>query len=172
MKNLKVALSVVYSNTTIEYLEDENKFRFELRGRERKADSLKQAKEWLDRPEPVKKTAKNFKPIQVVLANGGYSDNGYHKKHRTVVTVTSIPADRYRNEANNPSHAWVSHENNTRSKEGVHNLYLIHDTNAKRWEEYDSLVVEGERIEEQKKKVLKTLEAVDLKPYLLPEESV
>lgn len=172
MNEIKAAFTVAYRDVTIEYLEDENKFRFELRGRERKAESLKQAKEWIDKPKPMKKAAKNFKPIQVVFADGTYSDNRYHKKYRKVVTVTSVPADRFRNEANNPSHAWVSHEDNTRSKERSHNLYLIHDTNAKRWEEYDRLVVEGERIEEQKKQVLKTLEAIDLKPYLLPEESL
>jgi len=36
---------VEYNGIQILYLEDQNKWRFELRGRERKADSLKQAKE-------------------------------------------------------------------------------------------------------------------------------
>jgi len=169
MSELKVAVTIQYSGVAVEYLEDLNKWRFELRGRERNAESLTQAKEWIDKPEPEKKASKNFKRFDVVHA-GRYS--GPHKRNRSVVTVTSIASDRYRNEANNPSTAWVLKANGERAKEGVYTLYPIHETNTKKWEEYDRLTVEGERIEAEKQKVLNSIETLDLKPYLLAEESV
>ena len=80
-ETIKAALTVEYSGITIEYIEDDNKFRFELRGRERKAESLKQAKEWIDKPEPVKKPSKKFERFQVTRS-GGYMGANDAKSRR------------------------------------------------------------------------------------------
>lgn len=166
---IKAALTVVYSGITIEYLEDDSKFRFELRGKERKAESLKQAKEWIDKPEPVKKANKKFERFEVTFSNGYM---GAHKRNRSVVTITSIAEDRYRNDANDPSAAWVLKSNGERAKAGVHALYPINPTSAALWEKYDALLEEGERITKAAEKVLKSIPTLNLKPYLLTEESV
>lgn len=169
MSEIKAAVTVQHSGIAVEYLEESNKWRFELRGRERNADSLTQAKEWIDKPEPEKKPSKNFKRFEVVCCNG-YS--GPLKRNRIVVTVTSIASDRYRDDKSNPSAAWVLKSDGERAKQGVHSLYPIHETNAKKWEEYDKLTEESERIEKEMKRVLNSIETLNLKPYLLAEESV
>ena len=166
---IKAALTIVHDNITIEYIEADNVFRFELRGRERKAESLTQAKEWIDKPAPVKKPTKKFERFQVVFS-GGYM--GYHKRSRSVVTVTSVAEDRYHHDKNNPSAAWVLKAGGERSKESVTHLYPIHPTNTARWGEYDRLISEKERIEKEAEHVLKSIQILDLKPYLLEEESV
>lgn len=167
---VRAALTVAYCDITIEYLEDENKFRFELRGRERKAESLKQAKEWIDKPEPAKKSSKKFERFNVTYS-GGYS-GGAHKKSRCVVTVTSASEDRYREDKSDPSAAWVLRQNGSREKLGVHWLYPINPTSTVLWEKYDALIEEKERIDAEATKVLKSIPTLNLKPCLLTEESV
>ena len=54
-------MKVFHDGVEIEYRESDNQWFFELRGRERKADSLKAAKEAIDKPEP--KPKKKFEPI-------------------------------------------------------------------------------------------------------------
>lgn len=50
------AITITHNGVTITYSEVENKFVFELRGRERKVDSLREAREAIDKPAPkVKK---------------------------------------------------------------------------------------------------------------------
>jgi hypothetical protein len=71
------ALTVTYHDIEITYREWENDWSFVLRGRERTAPSLKEAKETIDRPAP-----KKGKPFQKFEA--------WHVDHGTVETVTVL----------------------------------------------------------------------------------
>lgn len=164
-------ITVDYIGITIEYFEHTNKWRFELRGRERNVDSLALAKAAIDKPEPVKKSAKQFQRVQVLHA-GGYGLSGYNKKNRSVVTITSIAEDQYNRDKSNPSTAWITRENGDRSKEGVHALYLINASNDAKWEEYDAITSTIERLEAERAELLETIENVKLNDYLTSEESV
>lgn len=169
---LKPSVTIQYSGITVEYFEEPNKWRFELRGRERNAESLKQAKEWIDKPEPVsKKAAKNFERFEVLLA-GRWGYEGHKPDSRRIVTVTSIAEDRFRNDVNDPSAAWIVNKAGERSKESVQNLYVLNAANEKKWAEYDALQAHKARIEKEAAAVLKSLETLNLKPYLLGEHSV
>ena len=75
---------VEYGGIEIEYLEDVNKWRFELRGRERKADSLKAAKEAIDKPDPKEKSS--FQPIEGWVSADRWDSSSQWEK----VKVTSI----------------------------------------------------------------------------------
>jgi hypothetical protein len=168
---IKAALTVMHNGVTIEYLEEDAKFRFELRGRERKVDTLTQAKAAIDKPEPVKKSAKQFQRVQVLHA-GGYGFGGYSKKNRIVVTITSIAEDQYNRDKSNPSTAWTVSATGERNKLGVHSLYLINSANDAKWAEFDDLSATVDRLEAKRNKLLKSIETVKLNDYLTDEESV
>lgn len=165
---VKAALIYVYSGVSIEYVEETNKWRFELRGRERNAESIKQAKEWIDKPEPVKKSSKSFATFKAHMVSR-YSF-GSLRKERSVVTVTSAAQDFYRG-TNTPSAAWIKNEKGERSKESVENIFEISEENAVRWRVYDSLVQEIEKLSKQAANLYTTIKRIDLTPYLDGDEN-
>lgn len=168
MSEIKAAFTLEYQGTTIEYIEADNKFRFELRGRERKAESLKQAKEWIDKPEPAKKSSKPFKRFEA-LFSGAWS--GHDKINRKVVTVTSAAQDTHRG-TNTPSAAWILRDGgDNRSKEPVEKLFEINDANTKKWEEYDTLVGEAARLTKKAEALVKTMKRIDLTAYFDGDEN-
>lgn len=117
------AVSVVYDGITIGYDEQEDVWRFILRGRNRKAASLTQAKEFIDKPVPDEVKKAPFQPIEA-LYKSGYS---YSKEEYAPVTITSLAEDsRY-----NAVEAWIREEDGSRRKVGIHSLYLKNDHNAK-----------------------------------------
>jgi hypothetical protein len=59
-------IQVVHDETTITYNESENRWTFTLRGRDRSAESLAKAKEYIDKPVPAEK-AKPFEKIPAWL---------------------------------------------------------------------------------------------------------
>lgn len=77
-------IKVTYGGVEIVYVERENRWRFELRGRERSSESLEKAKEAIDRPEPQEKKPftrvsawvskySGFEKVEVTsIAEGGY----------------------------------------------------------------------------------------------------
>jgi len=169
-EKLKVAFTVTYQDIKIEYLEDVNKWRFELRGRERKAESLTQAKEWIDKPEPAKKASKTFKRFEALFCKGwnSYGTLGHDKKDRIVVTVTSAAHDVYRN-TNTPSAAWILNAGE-RSKEAVEKLFEISDENTQKWERFDALSAQIENLKKEAEKLLKSIKRIDLTGYLDEKE--
>lgn len=69
--NTSKPITVVHSDTTITYNEGENKWTFTLRGRDRSADSLAKAKEFIDKPLPPEKA----KPFEKIPAWSTYRDS-------------------------------------------------------------------------------------------------
>lgn len=155
---------VEYKGIQILYLEEPNKWRFELRGRERKAESLKQAKEWIDKPEPVKKSTKSFERFQCYLKDRFFS-YGDGKIKVQVVTVTSVAEDDYRR-GNLPQVAWITSEKSERSKQNVENLLVIDDDTKKKITEYNAVMETIERLKKEAERVLKSIKRVSLEKYV------
>lgn len=80
-------LNVVHGGITIEYSEADNQWVFELRGRERRVESLIKAKEFIDKPNPVDKPESTFKPV--ICWHGRWNE-GWQQ-----ATVTSIADVQY-----------------------------------------------------------------------------
>lgn len=147
----KIVMSVVYDGITIGYDEDESVFRFILRGRNRKADSLKQAKDFIDKPVPeeVKKTP--FEPVEAYYRSGySYRSNDEFE----LVTVTSLAEDSKYNSVE----AWIKDKSGSRSKVGIHSLYLKTDANFKVIQQMKALDKQEEDIRKQKEKALATVQ--------------
>jgi hypothetical protein len=106
-----------YSNIDITYDESANRWRFELRGRERSSESLKKAKEAIDRPanDPSEKPA--FIPQQAYYRDCGSAVYG-------VVTVTSMAENRY-----NTQEYWII-GSKSRRKVASHNLFNVSPENT------------------------------------------
>lgn len=126
-------ITIEHKGIAITYDERENKWKFELRGRKRSAESLQAAREAIDKPAPSDE--KPFKPIKAWLWK--YSDEVQP------VTVTSIaePA-RYTRGVE----VWIKTESGTRSKESVDSI--IQDC-----PEVTRLVAEFEALEDERTKL-------------------
>jgi hypothetical protein len=131
-------VKAVYGGIEIEYLEDNNRWRFELRGRERTVDTLRLAKYAIDKPAPKDKSEKPFTPIEAYI----YRQYDAVKFQR--VTVTSV-AETTR--TSGEREVWISN-NGKRSKEQASSLFLITATN-------DASIVSIYRLQNQ----IKALEA-------------
>ena len=113
-------IATQYAGITIEYNERENKWVFELRGRERKTDSLSAAKEAIDKPEPIKKA-----PFTKIPAyKYSYSDRSF-----TLVTITSV-AD-FRGYSKTRPEVWVVIPQAGRVKVYADELYAVTEGNNK-----------------------------------------
>ena len=73
-----------YKDITITYMEDANKWEFTLRGRTRAVDSIKQAREAIDKVPVGKRKFAHFPAYY----HRNYADNQFQK-----VTVTSYQSD-------------------------------------------------------------------------------
>ncbi|HXQ38129.1 MAG TPA: hypothetical protein VN843_29260 [Anaerolineales bacterium] len=153
---------VEYGGIQILYLEDVNKWRFELRGRERKADSLKQAKEWIDKPEPVKKASKPFERFEAYLDSTDYYGT---KRTVEVVTVTSVAQDTYRG-TNIPCVAWIVRQNKERTKVNVEKLFEISEGTKQKLKSVNELFTEAETVKKRAEAVFKSIKRVDLSEYV------
>jgi len=99
-----------YDGIELEYLDD--KWVFELRGRERKADTLTKAKEIIDKPEP-----KDNKPFERI---NGFIKRAYSDGVFLPVQVTSIAQSQ--NHRGEPE-VWVM-KDGQRCKENAHSIIL------------------------------------------------
>src|SRR5512135_829560 len=81
---MRTEITTTYGGVDITYHERENIWKFELRGRERKAESLAKAKEAIDRPDPRPKS--KVEPI------AGWMAERWGDSKWKAVTVTSIAA--------------------------------------------------------------------------------
>lgn len=134
-------ITIEHKGIAVTYDERENKWKFELRGRKRSAESLQAAREAIEKPAP--KDEKPFEPIKAWLWK--YSDDVQ------LVTVTSIaepsPYSRVKQ-------VWIKHESGNRSKEGVDDVLEDCPEVQKLVAEFNALVKEQSALCElgQKKK--------------------
>lgn len=116
-------LIVKYGGVNIEYVESSNKWRFELEGRERHAESLTNAKAAIDAPPKPKK--KPFKRFEVFKFRQWRDE--FQK-----VTVTSFTDNHY---GGINDEAWVTFPDGSREKCRLHELVEITPAN-------DMLIIE------------------------------
>jgi hypothetical protein len=123
-------LSVKYYDITISYSEQNNRWEFELRGRERYAESLAKAKEAIDKP-VFDKSGKKFIPVRAILRD--YS--GAHPG-----TITSIAESSYRSQQ-----VWfVRDDDKRRSKENLSSMREESESNLRLLEESTTLCAEAD----------------------------
>jgi hypothetical protein len=144
-------ITVVHDDTTITYNESENRWTFTLRGRDRSAESLAKAKEYIDKPLPPEK-AKPFEKIPAWFLP-------YHDKPEKV-EVTGIAERRYGAEE-----VWIN-VGGRRKKEAV--AYKVYPSNTKN----DALI---EQILAAQKEISKLKQNIDeskshLAPLVLPKD--
>jgi hypothetical protein len=102
-------IQVVHHETTIIYNESEDKWEFTLRGRDRSAESLAKAKEFIDKPVPAEK-AKPFEKITAWLLD-------YNRKPVRVEVTGVAERSRYGGEDD----VWIK-SGTTRCKQKVRNI--------------------------------------------------
>jgi hypothetical protein len=103
-----MAMKEMYNGVEIVYSEDNSRFEFELRGKERFASSMKLAKEAIDKP-VAGPAGKKFTPVRALFRaySGVYAG-----------TITSIAESSYRTQQ-----VWfVRDENKSRSKEPLSDM--------------------------------------------------
>lgn len=147
-------ISVTYDGVDINYIERSNTWNFELRGRERHADSLKSAKEAIDKPEPKQKIP--FTRIPAWMVTGAFSG---HKSTQFVrVEITSIAeTEGYGGILD----FWIVSDGD-RAKEP--NTRLIADTvkNFETMRVYDSKFIEREVLSKELQALLSGMERVKI----------
>jgi len=139
-------MTVTYHDVSIEYREDNDRWYYELDGRERSAESLANAKKAIDATPKPKKT---FKPFQAYLLRYG--------AELQVVTVTSQASET--DSWDNSFDFWVTIEGKRR-KESGRRLYCINDKNDGLMAESAALDKEIKRLTAQREAVLKKLEHI------------
>ncbi len=149
---MNTPIQLTHDGIVITYDEQQNKWCFTLRGRDRSADSLAKAKEIIDKPVPKEK-AKPFEKIAAWFFR--YSD--LPKK----IEVTGIAENR----SYGGQQVWINCEGN-RSKESA--AYTIYPQNEKN----DSLIAQIVAKENEIIAARKTVDALKrkLSPLVLPKD--
>jgi len=109
------AVTYSYKNILITYDEDKDVWRFNLRGREKSAKSISNAKAAIDAPPP-----ENEKPFERIQCWHNDYGSGYE-----VVTVTSLVEDGY------SKLGWITRKDKTRSRYRLTDLYPVNEHNDK-----------------------------------------
>jgi hypothetical protein len=143
-------MSVVYAGITIVYTEADNLWRFELRGRDRSADSLAKAKEFID-----KHPAEKGKPFERVKAYLTSRFDGEYKP----CEITSIAESSWGTNC-----AWISIDGK-RKKENVGRLIPATPEN-------DSIIAQIVVMNAERTKLTKQIGTLDssMKRYKVPSE--
>lgn len=128
------AIIVKHGGVDIEYIESSNRWRYELDGRERHADSLQNAKQAIDAPPKEKK--KPFKKFQA------FFKCHWQVKFETV-TVTSFIDNGYGGFSNQ---AWITDSEGKRSKEPISKLIADIPKNHVLMSEYKVVAEESEKL--------------------------
>lgn len=149
--NTSKPIQVVHSDITITYNEGEDKWQFTLRGRDRSAESLAKAKEYIDKPLPPEK-AKPFEKIPGWFFP--YSDKPQK------VEITGIAERRYRSEA-----VWIS-ISGKRQKENIN--YHVYPSNSKNDTLIEEILAAQKEIEKLQKNVSESKRR--LSPLVLPKD--
>jgi hypothetical protein len=133
-------IKVTYDGVEIIYRENDDRWQFELRGRERSAESLAKAKEAIDKPEPVKKVA--FERMKAYVRPRYGNVDKY-----LMGEVTSIAEGR---NFSNRREVWVV-VGKDREKRDEFYVFEISAANDATLAEIARLAKEIEALEEQKK---------------------
>lgn len=149
--NTPKSITVVHDDTTITYDESEDRWTFTLRGRDRSAESLAKAKEYIDKPLPPEK-AKPFEKIPAWFFP--YSD----RPHK--VEITGIAERRYGYEQ-----VWITCEGKRKKENVSHSVYPSNTKN-------DALVQQVLAAQQEIDKLKKSIEdsKSHLQPLVLPKE--
>ena len=127
-----MAMKETYNGVEIVYSEENNRFEFELRGKERFASSLKLAKEAIDKP-VAGPAGKKFTPVRALFR----VFNGVHAG-----TITSIAESGYRSHQ-----VWfVRDENKSRSKEALSDMCEESKSNLQLYAESKALDKEADTL--------------------------
>ena len=125
-------LEVKYKEVEIVYSEENSRFEFELRGKERYAESLAKAKEAIDKPVPGP-AGKKFEPVRALFRSYGGVKPG---------TITSIAESGYRSQE-----VWFTQdEGKRRSKECLSDMCEESERNLRLCEESKALDKEAESL--------------------------
>ena len=139
-------MNVIHNGVNIEYNETDNTWEFTLRGRERKAYSLAQARGTIDKP-VSEKTEKTFVPVK------GWFIESYGSKVQEA-TATSIAASRYGSQRVRLT---------IQGKSTVENLrcfFPLNEKNAKKVDELRQLQTQIEALQAQRVKTRESLEGL------------
>lgn len=140
------AITATYHDVSILYREEDNRWVFELRGRERSVESLEAAKKAIDAPEP--KDKKPFARVRAYFKRGYGGDKQYE-----VVEVTSLAESSYGAE-----YVWIVNSKKNRSKERAMYLFPVCLANDKRISEIEALAIEVAKLRRQIEQIEGTLE--------------
>ena len=121
---------VQYRGVAIHYDESDNRWRLDLRGREKSAESLVEAKKIVDTP--VKEKVPPFERVKV------YSGSRWGSEPFEIVEVTSV-AERTRYSTS--MEVWLS-VGDKRRKQSTNDLFLINERNT-------TLIAEHVKLEEE-----------------------
>jgi hypothetical protein len=142
-------LQHTHEGTVITYNEKENKWEFTLRGRDRSAESLAKAKEFIERPVPEEK-AKPFKKIPAWFF--------HHAQAPQKVEVTGIAERTF----SSLLYVWINNSGK-RSKECVsHTIYPSTPANDEKVAEMLKKAAEIEHLEEEYQKLKSSLTPLEL----------
>ena len=114
--NTTTPIKLTHNGVEITYDEGRNLFCFELRSRARTADSLRAAKEAIDKPRPKEK-----KPFTRFKA---WRSRPYSMEWEPV-EVTSIAEARY----GSATEAWITDKKGSREKTGAYSLFPCNEQN-------------------------------------------
>jgi hypothetical protein len=146
-------ITVVHDDTTITYNESENRWTFTLRGRDRSAESLAKAKEYIDKPLPPEK-AKPFEKIPAWWFR--YSE--VPKK----IEVTGIAEGRA---YSGTEYVWINNSGNRRKESVAHAIY---PANAKNDPLINEIVAEEKAIRDSRSRIESLRQK--LSPLVLPKD--
>jgi hypothetical protein len=132
---------VKYDEIEITYIESENKWRCEIRGRERNFESLAKAKEAIDRPAPEEKTP--FTRVEVLMRRR-YGDATY--KRATLTSEAEV--GRY----GRGRHYWGIVDG-SREKIEADLLFLCNAPNLKRIEKLAELQKKIDALEHEQQEI-------------------
>lgn len=143
-------ITVEHHGITITYREKDNRWAFELRGRQRSSESLAKAQEAIDKPinETEEKPFSRM-PIYIQLKYGG---NGYQKAE-----ITSIAESQY----GSSKTVWVS-RGKERSKENAYFCFAFNDANTKIVNEVADLQKQIDDLKKQRDDKAQTLQRVEI----------
>lgn len=132
-----------YGGVEVSYVERENHWEFELRGRLRNAPSLAKAKEFIDR-EPKEKR-KPFERFECYYSS-------YSGEPR-LVTVTSYAGRGY-----SGHEFWIINSRGSREKVRASSLYLVNAANDQKLAEIKALDGQCEQIRQKQNAITESLE--------------
>ena len=154
-------ITVKYSGVGIEYIESSDRWRFELDGRERHADTLKNAKAAIDAPPKTKK-----QPFQRFEA---YKFDHWSSEGFVKVTVTSYAEPR--SYSNHVSDAWITNAKGDREKVSLSILIKVTPANENLIEQWKEFGKQEREAHKQKEKISEKLERLEAPKDLTTDAS-